>query len=325
MKVNLNPEVLRFLRTFSIVLAGIVLFDLIIGGGLQYLYSKQRSGPFYRVSYAINNANASYLVLGSSRVAHQYDPDIFESKLRSTFYNCGHDAHYLLFSCAIASAIIKRYSPKYIIFDIMPDEFAPSSSSVPLHKAQFSQLLPYYNNPAIRPFINFNGNFERIKLISKIYPYNSDLADLITGLDPNAHKTNKGYIELIQSNDKYKYNIVDTTKIFAEGSTIDSVAYHTFCNLIAELKKKNVTVLLVISPLAYKCFNPVTTSMCTLICKKYSNSRFMNFTNKPYWFYDKYFYDGFHLNGFGSRLFSAEVANFIKGNDAVKSPAYTSY
>lgn len=325
MKVHLNPEVVRFLRAFSIVLAGIVFFDLIIGGGLRYLYSNQRSGIFYRISYAVNSTNAACLVLGSSRAAHQYDPDVFENKLRSTFYNCGNDAHYLLYSCAVASAIIKRYSPKYIIFDIMPDEFAPSSSSLPLHKAQFSQLLPYHNNAAIWPYINLNSNFERIKLVSKIYPYNSDLADLVSGLDQNAHKYNKGYIELVQSEEMLKYNVVDTTKIFTEDGAADSLAYHTFCNLIAELRKKNVTVLLVISPLAFKCSDPITTSMCTLICKKYNNSRFMNFTNKPYWFRDKYFHDDFHLNGVGAKLFSAEVADFIKGNGVAHSPAYAAY
>ena len=322
MKVNLKAELLRFLRAFSIVFIGIALFDFIIGWGLRYLYDKQRSGPLYRISYAINCTNAAYLVVGSSRAIHQYDPSVFENTLKSTFYNCGNEAHFLLYGCAVVSAILDRYSPKYIIFDIMPDEFAPTSS---LYKSQFSALLPYYKNASIRPYINFNSNFESIKLVSKIYPYNSDLAYLITGLDKNKHKDDRGYTELPQPNERYKYNIVDTTRFIKEESTADSVEYHTFCNLMAELKEKNVKVLLVISPMAYKCSDPITTGMCALICKKYSNARFMNFTNKPYWFYDKYFHDGFHLNGFGARVFSAEVANFIKANYSVQRPTYSSY
>jgi hypothetical protein len=317
MKINSNADPVRFFKTFAIILLGIIIFDFIIGSAMAQLYKKQKGGLLYRTSYAINETKAEYLVIGSSRASHHYDSKVFEDSLRSTFYNCGRDGQSSLYSCAVVSAIIARYSPKYIIIDILPDEFTQPVSG------KLSPLLPYHNNPAIRPYINFNSNFENVKLISKIYPYNSVLTDCLIGLNKNLERDYKGYVKLTKTKEGYRNKIVDTTRYLREENPVDSIKIKALFNLIDKLDKRRIPVLLVISPIAYKNINSITTNVCSSVCKKYSNAKFLNFTNIPAWLDDKYFFDYQHLNSIGADRFSAVIAKHIAADNTNKPISIT--
>lgn len=313
MKADSNSDLVRFLKSFAIIIVGIIVFDLIVGEGMGYLYKKQGSGLLYRTTYAVDSTKADYIVVGSSRASHHYDSKVFENCLQSSFYNCGRDQQNLIYSCAIISAITSRYSPKYIIIDILPNEFTQSA------EGHLPALLPYYKNNAIRPYINFNSNFENIKLISKIYPYNSILTDIVMGFNKKWEKDYKGYIKLTRLNEGYHYKIVDSTNIVKEENTIDSAKIKVLSNLVDKLNKRHTPVLLVISPFPYKSVNPTTTNLCLSLCKKYSNLKFLSFTNMPAWFDDKYFFDNVHLNEKGATLFSQTIAKYIIADSKDKS------
>src|ERR1700744_3385387 len=129
----------KFLKSFIIILVGLYLSDWIVGACLKYLYKHQTSGFQYRTSYSIDSTKADYVVLGSSRASHHYDPHVFEQKLNASFYNGGRDAQGIFYSCAVASAIINRYTPKCIIIDVRPGDFSGDD------EGKLAPLLPYHN------------------------------------------------------------------------------------------------------------------------------------------------------------------------------------
>jgi len=139
------------------------------------------------------------------------------------------------------------------------------------------------------------------------------------GFNKKWEKDYKGYVKLTRVKGAYHYKIVDTTNIVKEENTIDSVKIKVLANLIDKLNKRNIPVLLVISPFPYKNVNSITTNVCLSFCRKFNNVNFLNFTNMPAWFDDKYFFDNVHLNGQGAILFSETIAKYIIADRKDKS------
>ncbi len=169
---------IRFLMKLLIITSLIMIFDLGIGSVLRTFYFRQESGTCYRTTYSVDSTLADILVIGSSRANHGYVPEIFENRLASTFYNTGKDGNYILYNYAIFKAITKRYNPKMIIFDIRPEDFAYNAYEYD----RLSLLLPYYQaHPEIAEIVSLKGPFEKIKLRSAIYPYNSMIFRIVMG------------------------------------------------------------------------------------------------------------------------------------------------
>ena len=65
---------------------------------------------------------------------------------------------------------MKRHRPDVIILDLIPRDFF----KLDIHYDRLSALLPYYDShEEIRPIVQLRNKYERIKLISHIYPFNS--------------------------------------------------------------------------------------------------------------------------------------------------------
>ena len=120
---------------------------------------------------------ADMLIIGSSRANHHYVPSVFEDSLKISFYNAGRDGNGTFYQLALLKTILKRYTPKIIVFDY---------SSVFVKGAeeydQMASLLPYYRtHKEIQPLVEMKSPFEKIKLLSEIYPFNSQLLTISVG------------------------------------------------------------------------------------------------------------------------------------------------
>jgi hypothetical protein len=293
-------EIKRFAKSLIIIGVGVLLFDFVIGSGLKYLYTKQKSGLLYRTSYSIDSTRADYIVLGSSRANHNYDPKVFENTLKSSFYNCGRDKQGLVYSCAVLSAILERYQPKCVIIDIRPDEFTQSD------EGSLATLLPYRKNAAIRPYLDYNGKFESVKFLSHIYPYNSLFTNLIVGLKKNWKEDYKGYRALTNLNPD---PALDTLK---ENIPLDTIKVKVFHATLARLTQLQIPTYLVISPIHYIYISKYTVDICLKNAREFSNIKFLNYTNKAEWRDNSNFSDHNHLNQQGAALFSATLAEEIQ-------------
>jgi hypothetical protein len=298
MRFKPNSDLKRFLKKAFGLLIILIILDFLIGGMLKFLFFKEK---FNSVTYVINKTKADFLIFGSSRASHHYVPSVFEKKFHTSFYNCGRDSYKLIYHLAAISAVLERYSPKYIILELDPDDFETSEEN------RLSMLLPYKDNTAIKDFIKYNGKFERFKLLSKIYPYNSLIGDIMMG-SLSSHKA--GFGNDVEGYGKMTNTMVNHPIQLFKHDKITNERVEVLNDFLCRLNKKNIKITIVISPIYFRFLLPdQTVSIVAAFCKKYKNVHFINYENNPAFFDHQFFNDDFHMNDTGAHKFCEDLAN----------------
>lgn len=302
------------MKPFSFFLLKLVLFfvlvfvlDYSIGNILRYFYFKQESGLQYRTNYSIEKTTADVLIFGSSRANHHYDPSIFEKRLNLSYYNVGRDGNYILYHSAVLKGILARYAPKIIILDFIGGEFKRSPDSYD----RLSSLLPYYkSHEEMRSIIELKSRFEKIKMLSFIYPYNSSIFTIAVGNSEFNKKRQgdiQGFVPLIKVwNETIK---VDRSSEKYEIDSIKVKAYETF---IQNCINSKVKLFISCSPYFIKCdHTDYSINIGREIAKKY-NVKFFDYSNNSIFTSNSsLFADIGHLNENGARLYSNVVLDKI--------------
>lgn len=284
-----------------LLLAGLlILIDFAAGGVLRLLYFRQVSGLEYRTTYSMENSREDILVFGTSRANHHYVPKVFEDSLHRSFYNTGRDGESILYEYAVLKSVLKRYTPKVIILDLLINEFDYDPDSYD----RLSCLLPYYrSHPEIREVVDKKGPLEKYKLLSSIYPYNSSVLTIIMGNRKTKEKEQKGYIPLSGAT---KW-LIDT--VHMEPKPLDSVKIQAFKNFIKECQAHEIKLYVVVSPELAPIDNFRSIEIGQTIANQ-CGVPFLNyvqdscFTGKH-----KLFYDRTHLNDSGAHLFCTRLIN----------------
>lgn len=291
----------------------VTFFDFAFGSVLRYFYFKQESGPQYRTTYSIEKNNADLLIFGSSRASHHYKPDIFEKKIKLSYYNTGRDGNFIFYYYAVLKCILKRYKPKIIVLDISRDEFLKNTLSY----ERISFLLPYYDKyPEIRPIIELKSPYEKIKLRSSIYPYNSSIFTIIAGnseFNKNRKKDIKGYIPIFKS---FKTSTIKQKNI---GLEIDNIKVKIFEEFIKDCVNSNIKLFIVCSPYYFSKnlsnpYNHESINIAQKIAIK-NNIMFFDYSNDLEISRSKEFFsDPEHLNNKGADVFSNKITDSIIKN-----------
>lgn len=302
-----NNTVFRLFMKMMLIISLIVLFDRIIGMVLGKYYFSQESGGYYRTTYAMDSTTADILVLGSSRANHSYVPEIFEDSLGLTCYNTGKDGNHVLYNYALFRTVLKRYNPSILIFDITPDNLSFAASEYD----RLSVLLPYYRkHPEIAEIISYRGPFEKVKLLSSIYPFNSMIFRIAMGnleLNKNRERDFNGYVPLFRT---MEYEERDTLK--SNISIPDELKINALQEIAATCQQKNIDLFFICSPFWYirsknqydTLISEISTSDDAVWLDMSNDSAFS--TNSDY------FADISHLNDQGARFFSATLINEIR-------------
>lgn len=241
----IKNQYIKFLTRITIVILVLIIADQLIGRTLRHLYFSQVAGEYYRATYTIDSTKANILVFGSSRAYHHYVPEVFEDKLKMSFYNTGRDGNYLLYNYAVFKLVTKRYNPKIIIFDLNPIELF-------YHETDYeglSSLLPYYNDhPELRKIIELRGPYEKYKLYSATYPFNSQLINIAYGnleISKTRYASDKGYLPLYG-----KMKSATTNNALPESiGTIDKNKIEALNNIAVFCKKNNIRLVFAFSPI----------------------------------------------------------------------------
>lgn len=302
---GLKSQFLRFILNMAILLLILFIIDRIAGGITKRLYFKQVAGANYRTTYAMDSTTADILVFGSSRASHHYVPEVFEDSLKMSFYNTGRDGNFLLFNYAVFQSVIKRYKPKIIILDINPGDLYYNKDDYD----RLSSLLPYYyDHPEIRSIVNMRGPYEKYKLLSAIYPFNSSLLTIAIGnceYNKNKKSDNKGYLPL--------YNqMKDTIQLSnKERGILDNIKMNALKSIMFYCKTNNIRLVNVMSPIHVINTNDSTGIIVKLLAIK-SGTDFFNFTLDPLFAKSpSFFQDPSHLNNTGATKFSVMLAGLI--------------
>ncbi|OQY93790.1 MAG: hypothetical protein B6D37_10025 [Sphingobacteriales bacterium UTBCD1] len=298
-----------FLVKLIIFIFLLIVLDFGIGNLLKYLYFKQDSGSLYRTTYALDSTRADILIFGSSTANHHYIPDLFEKAFHLPCYNTGRDGNTLLYSYAILKGVFKRYSPKIIILDINEQEFITNQDSYD----RVTSLLPYYeNHPEVRDIVKLKSPFENIKLLSKIYPYNSLIFTICVGnADFNKEritiKDQNGYVPLQNT---WKGPV--TTDTVFKKYPLDSTKINIFESFVKECIQRNIYLYICLSP-KFKVEKYVDSSIEIVkhISKEF-NVPFFNYSTDTFFLHHgDLFHDVNHLNGNGANIYSELVIRKI--------------
>lgn len=310
---NFNGMILKRI-ILNIVLVVIVIFilDFTIGRTLRYFYFKQTSGFDSRTTYAIEKTKADLLIFGASSANHHYVPEVFEDSLKMSFYNTGRDGNGIFFQTALLRCILKRYTPKVIILDYRGD-FGKGSTDYD----RMSVLLPYYRtHKEIRDIVELRSPFERIKLLSEIYPFNSQLLTIAVGnleMNRTRRPDNKGYVGL----DREWKAKIDTAKNLPVHE-VDSNKYNAFREFLSLAKKSGIKVFVIYSPVFLKFNRLQEIEICNDICTR-ENVPFWDFSNDTLFINNSHLFDDLsHLNHNGAMIFSDLVVGKMK-HDLIKN------
>ena len=298
-----------FLAKSFVFLAILFILDFLIGSILKYFYFKQESGLLYRTTYSLDSTRAEFLILGSSTANHHYDSRIFEKRLGTSTYNTGRDANTIFYNYAIFQSVLKRYKPKIVILDFNVEEFKAN----PDNYDRISSLLPYYKeHPEIHSIIQLKSSYEKYKLLSKIYPFNSLLFTIAVGTT----NFNKSREQINDENGYVPLTHIWNKKISIDTNTIeykiDTNKVNILKSFIEECKNANIQLYIIISPRFIKYFgNDLSVELVHKIADK-SNIPFYDYSKDTlFWKHREYFADRVHLNNAGAVIFSNKVIDSI--------------
>lgn len=300
-------NIIHLLFKMILITVLILIFDRGIGNLLAKYYFSQKSGGYFRTTFSIDSTSADILIFGSSRANHSYVPEIFEDSLLLSFYNTGKDGNDILYNYAVFKAITKRYNPRIVLFDIRPENLAFNA----FEYDRLSALLPYYDDhPEITDIVNLRSPFEKIKLISSIYPFNSMIFRIAMGnleFNKKREQDNKGYMPIFRI---MEFEEIDTLK--SDVSMTDKNKVEALKNIAAICQQKDIDLIFVYSPIWYIIPQSQYDNLISEICSQYK-ANWLNLSNDTtYLRNSKYFSDKSHLNDDGARAFSAMVAGKIK-------------
>jgi len=299
MFLQLKNKLLLFSLKLLVFLFIVALGDFLVGGLLKHFYFSQKSGLLYRTTYSMDSTNAEMLVFGSSRANHHYVPEIFEGELDVSFYNTGRDGNFILYNYAIFKTILDRYNPKIVIFDINPSELNYSITSYD----RLSNLLPYISqNNSITEIIQYRSPFEKIKLLSSIYPYNSLLTTIFIGnltVNKSRKADVKGYVPIFKQKSDIQPKVFDTLLC-----NLDTLKINCLEKVLRLCRQHDVQLIFVQSPsLISYTYNVAEKYLQSFIAQ--NKGIYLNYNNDSFFLSNpRYFADASHLNDSGARRFS---------------------
>lgn len=293
------------MRTF--ILKGICFILLfvaldVMGGkafSLLHRYAIAHSPYGFLTEYAMEKVNTDVVIIGASTANHHYVPALLADSLQMSVRNCGKDGCGFLHQCCMIDGILKRYSPRIIIWDIIPSYLShPSLAELD----RLSDFNSYYDkNEYCRKVVDLRTPEEKFKMLSHLYRYNSRILPLIyKGVFAYNYPAD-GYLPLPDEGYKYPSLIVEK-----ERDEFNEMQFERLVTIIDECKQKDVRLVLSLSPRFVKSDylqKKVYEKWCEVSEKK--GIPLIDFYNDPFFLNDSTLSkDNAHLNDKGARLFT---------------------
>ena len=193
-----------------------------------------------RTAHTVKVVDADVLIMGSSRANYHYVSSILADSLNCSVFNCGLDGQGFSYSAAMIQSVLKRYSPKVIIIDIIPTLLQTKSTF-----GELNELYPYYDHDTfIKEIIIEDDTNNRYKMLSKMFRYNSKLGPIARNLVLGGYSNDNGYVALSD----YVSEHPELVHVKYKESGINKSQLELLMSCIQSCKEKNVTLILSISP-----------------------------------------------------------------------------
>jgi len=252
--LNMKNPGKRFLIKAVIFVLILVLIDASLGRIVRYAFFKQKSGKYYRMTKSFEQVNDSILILGSSHAVNHFYPEIIEKQTGLSCYNAGVEGQRLLFVETLQKIILQRYSPEILILNIEPYYLNTYSRAYNM----IVDLYPYYYKypEIIGKIVDMKSPYEKYKLKSILYQYNSSIAYIIYYLF-HTQKDYKGFIPLYGEVPEYRREKIlrmtpEDEVYYLENEMLDENFVQALKNFVKLAKEKNIKLLFVLSPIVKK-------------------------------------------------------------------------
>ena len=292
-----------FLKLFVFFVV-VVSVDFILGHVLKTINDGVQKGDYGRNNFIMTGLrDKDILVFGSSRAIHHYDPQILSDSLGMSCYNCGEDGMGILLSYSRLTAILSRYTPRVIIYDVeIAFDIAKDDNGRYLGK-----LNLFYPNYGLRKIYTDVSSTEKFKMISKLYRYNSQVVEILiqrVSSSPDLAKDATYYPLTGQLN-----YMPDTPKPFDVDR--DSLKIHYLESFITMCKENHIQLFFAVSPkflVRHDRELSILKEMCNRNCVPVLN----HYNDTSYTMHQELFVDPAHLNSIGSEKFTKTIASEIK-------------
>lgn len=288
----------------------LVAADWAVGTWSEMMYYKSKYGIFHRQIYCLQESKDEIMILGSSRAAHHYVPQIFEDSLGMTCYNAGSDGMCIYYHYAILASRIHRGSvPKMVVLEVIQTDAEVSTGASFSLDAALDRLAPHYGEiPAIDSLFAMNGWKEKMKLKSKTYKYNSKLVqtikcNYIPWPEDKGYEALDGVMEVV---DGKAADVLDV----ADNPTIEDRKLEYVQKLITLCKANGIELVMCYSP--YYGSRP--SASIEMIRELAQTNGIMFYDNGQDERFQKtdYFKDASHLNDTGAHVYTYEIIKRLK-------------
>ena len=299
-----------FWKKILIVCAILVAIDITVGVVADSMLDKMPDygGEFAKDNYRLHRLESDVVIIGSSRGCHHYVTQQLGDSLDAYFgehlsiYNAAIAAKIANSNSCAAEAIIARYRPKLVIYDISEDLLCLDDVADIEFSAPF-----YWKDTIVRRYLDNIGFKERMFMKSSLYRYNGKLFN-IASCFLNPTYDDDGY------EPKYGTNI-DTTKVkdapkdTAPTLDLDSYTMDNFKTVLKKYSSEKIPLVVVCSPF----FRPDNNNKrLAVLCDQYGIP-FIDFYDTPYFnSHPELFYDRRHLNDEGAHIYTAMLFEQLK-------------
>lgn len=311
------------LLTFCVVIGTL---DLGVGIVLDRLYQGTERGGVGVINRALKQRH-EVVIIGDSRAHHHFDPAVLGQETGLGVYNAGVDGQSLLFFYALEQLIVTEYRPKLILLHLGPGDLRGRQEALD----RLSVLLPHVHHPEIRALLMQRSPYESIKLLSRIYPYNSMIAGLLgAAVLPAPSSDDNGYVALRGSDMPAALN-ADATGDRDEAeqgpaSRRDEqqhIFLRTLRRFITSARARNIATVICVSPRWGE--QPLDKRVRQLIDAEDAQYIEITQVTHPVFRDPVLFKDPSHLNEQGARVFSKILGEELRKRFALRGgdPAVT--
>lgn len=307
-------EVKKVLIGLVSIIVLLVAADWAVGTWSEKMYYKSKYGIYRRQIYVMKEANEDLLIMGSSRAAHHYVPQILEDSLGMTCYNAGSDGECIYYHyCLLASMIERGHTPKVVVYEVMNLDAEVSQGATFTLEAALDRLALHYGEyEAIDSLFALNGWKENVKMLSKTYRYNSKLVQTIK-CNYLPEKEDRGYEALTGKMDVELFNkeAASRTSQPLKKSKIEDRKLEYMEKFIRLCKANDILLILCYSPYYH---NKLSEGVHRIqeIADHYDVPFYEFATDKT--FDDaKLFNDEMHLNDEGAKKYTELIVKKIHG------------
>ena len=303
----------------------ICILDWCTGGVLALLHRQTLEGDFGGcVNLTLKQRN-DLVIFGSSRAESHYDPEIIAKETGFSVFNAGVAAQHLLFHFCLEQMVFDQYLPKAIILDFNVRDLWKRKEREPYER--LAVLLPFYKdgNPRVREILTKRSPFEPVKLLSSVYPYNSQVLPILKYLvSPHAEGTSlhAGYkpyhgSEILRIEQSLK---TVQTKSIATGAPgeVDETFKKVLFDFVGIARSHNVKVIVCQGPLWHikDCEDPreekLTQAYKEILAELQVPLVEITQATDPQFKDPSLFKDRIHLNDKGAQVFSDILGHRLK-------------